>query len=145
VINLFVDSTGLITNSSRTLVSDIQVSEDFFEEFNSDYWRYNFETATLELIPDAAAIKAAAVNAQVFPKVSPIEFKLLFTSAERIAIKAAVATDPVIEDFYSIIEDPRLTFIDLGLSSTQSALLYMVLQGILTSGRVPEILSGQPL
>ena len=75
-------------------------------------------------------------------KVSPVEFKLLFTSAERVAIKAARATDPVIDDFYDIVEDPRLTFVDLGLRSTQDALSYMVAQGLLTDERRSEILAG---
>lgn len=75
-------------------------------------------------------------------KVSPVEFKLLFTSAERVAIKAARATDTVIDDFYDIVEDPRLTFVDLGLQSTQDALSYMVAQGLLTEDRRTEILSG---
>lgn len=75
-------------------------------------------------------------------KVSPVEFKLLFTNAERVAIKAARATDPVIDDFYDIVEDPRLTFVDLGLQSTQYALSYMVAQGLLTEDRRSEILAG---
>ena len=75
-------------------------------------------------------------------KVSPVEFKLLFTSAERVAIKAARATDQVIDDFYDIVEDPRLTFVDLGLRSTQDALSYMVAQGLLTDERRSEILAG---
>lgn len=78
-----------------------------------------------------------------YPKVSPVEFKLLFTSQERVAIKAARATDPVIDDLYDIVEDPRLTFVDLGLQSTQDALAHMVAQGLLTEDRRSEILSGK--
>lgn len=74
--------------------------------------------------------------------VSPVEFKLLFTSPERIAIKAARATDPVIDDFYSLLDDPRLTGVNLGLQSTQDAVGYMALQGLIEPERVPEILSG---
>ena len=76
------------------------------------------------------------------PKVSPVEFKLLFTSGERVAIKAARATDPVIDDVYDIVEDPRLTHVDLGLQSTKDALSYMVAQGLLTEERRLEILAG---
>lgn len=76
------------------------------------------------------------------PKVSPVEFKLLFTSAERVAIKAARATDPVIDDFYDIVEDPRLTFVDLGLQSTMDALSYMVSINLLTAERRGQILAG---
>ena len=79
------------------------------------------------------------------PKVSPVEFKLLFTPQERVAIKAARATDLMIDDFYDIVEDPRLTFVDLGLQSTQDALSYMVAQGLLTAERRSEILAGAVL
>lgn len=81
--------------------------------------------------------------AVVFPKVSPVEFKLLFTPQERVAIKAARATDVAIDDFFDIVEDPRLTFVDLGLQSTQDALSYLVQQGLLTVERRQQILAGQ--
>lgn len=77
------------------------------------------------------------------PAVSPVEFKLLFTSLERVAIKAARSTDPVLEDFYDIVEDPRLTAVNLALQSTQQALYYMQSKGLLTEERVAEILLGR--
>ena len=77
------------------------------------------------------------------PKVSPVEFKLLFTSPERVALKAARATDPVIDDFFDIVEDPRLTHVNLGLQSTKDALSYMVATGLLTAERRAQILLGQ--
>ena len=75
-------------------------------------------------------------------QVSPVQFKLLFTPAERVAIQAARASDPVIEDFMAIVEDPRLTHVDLGLKSTREALAYLSAQGLITEERVPAILSG---
>lgn len=77
------------------------------------------------------------------PKVSPVEFKLLFTAQERVAIKAARATDPVIDDFFDIVEDPRLTHVNLGLQSTQDALAYLEATGLITTNRRQEILAGQ--
>lgn len=77
------------------------------------------------------------------PKVSPVEFKLLFTAAERVAIKGARAADPMIEDFFDIVEDPRLTHVDLGLQSTQDALAYLEAKGLITTSRWQEILAGQ--
>lgn len=77
------------------------------------------------------------------PKVSPIEFMLLFTSAERVALKAARATDPVIDDWLEIVEDPRLSHVDLGLQSTKDALDYAVSIDILTTERRDQILAGQ--
>jgi hypothetical protein len=77
------------------------------------------------------------------PKVSPVEFKLLFTPQERVAIKAARATDPILDDFYDIVEDPRLTHVDLGLASTQAALDYLTAMGLIAAGRKDVILAGQ--
>lgn len=78
----------------------------------------------------------------VYPKVSPVEFMLLFTSPERVAIKSQRQNDPVIDDFMDIIEDTRLTHVDLGLKSTQDALDYFVFKTILTPERKAEILAG---
>ena len=110
-------------------------------------------------VPDEAANGDGWVNGQLvkppipepveptpaeptFAKVSPVEFKLLFTSAERVAIKAARATDPVIDDFYDIVEDPRLTHVNLALTSVQQALAYMEHKGLLAEGRAAEIITG---
>ena len=77
-----------------------------------------------------------------YPKVTPVQFKMLFTSAERIAIKAAKATDPVLEDGFEILEDPRLAEVELGIKSNQDLLLYMVSKGLITDARRLEILTG---
>lgn len=79
----------------------------------------------------------------VYPKVSPVEFKMLFTSQERIAIKNARANDPVVDDFFDLVEDPRLTYVDLALQSVQDAVGYLANQSLIAPERVPEILSGQ--
>ena len=77
------------------------------------------------------------------PKVSPVEFKLLFTAQERVAIKEARAADPVIDDFFEIVEDPRLTHVNLGLQSTQDALGYLETKGLITDARRVQILAGK--
>jgi len=84
--------------------------------------------------PAPAPVPAAA------PKVSPVEFKLLFTAPERVAIKAS--TDPIVQDFFSIIDDPRLTYVDLGLVSTQEAVGYLAMEGLIAEARIQAILSG---
>lgn len=76
-------------------------------------------------------------------RVSPVEFKLLFTSAERIAIKAARENDPVVDDFFDIVDDPRLTYVDLGLQSTKDALAYLASRNLITEARRDEIMAGQ--
>lgn len=75
----------------------------------------------------------------VLPMVSPVEFKMLFTSAERIAIKSS--TDPVVIDFFELINDPRLTQVDRNLQSVKDAIAYLVLVGIVTQLRADEILA----
>lgn len=74
------------------------------------------------------------------PKVSPVEFKLLFTATERVAIKTS--TDPVVQDFYELVNDPRLTHVNLALQSTQDALAYLTAIGILAEGRAAQIITG---
>lgn len=75
-------------------------------------------------------------------KVSPIEFKLLFTLQERLAINKVRDTDPVLDDFFGLIDDPRLTFVDLGLQSTRDAIGYLAEQGLIGAERVAQILAG---
>lgn len=75
--------------------------------------------------------------------VSPLQFKLCFTSEERLAIRAALESDPVISDWFEIIEDPRLTQVDLSLQSTKDGIAYLVSKGILTEDRAAEILAGK--
>ncbi len=55
-------------------------------------------------------------------EVDPITFKLLFTSAERIAAKALRETDPVIDDFWSILDDPRTRTVDMRIPSIQAVI-----------------------
>ena len=75
------------------------------------------------------------------PKVSVIEYKMLFTSAERIAVKASV--DPIIIDLQELMNDPRTTTVDLSLQSISDALDYMTAIGLIAVGRKAQILSGQ--
>jgi hypothetical protein len=92
-------------------------------------------TAPVPFTPEPAAV--------VPPTVSPIEFMLLFTAQERVAIKAARASDEIIEDFMSIVEDPRLTGVNLALQSTQNALEYLVFKGLITEDRKAQIVLGK--
>lgn len=79
------------------------------------------------------------------PKVSPVEFKMLFTSVERVAIRTARTTDPTVDDFFDLVEDPRLTYVDLALPSVQGALHYLAAAQLIADARIPEILSGKVL
>lgn len=73
-------------------------------------------------------------------QISPVEFKLRFTAQERIAMRAARPTDPGVDDLFDIIEDPRLTTVDLELAATKEAVAYLVLKGYVVQARVNTIL-----
>jgi hypothetical protein len=98
-----------------------------------------------------APAAAAVVVQPKRPTVGPTEFKLLFKTAERLALKALKATDPVIEDIFDIIDDPRLITVILGLASTEQSVAYclgkLVQEGVINSDdvaqRQEEILSGR--
>lgn len=96
-----------------------------------------------ELVKPEIVIPEPITPEPTYRKVSPVEFKLLFTSQERVAIREARASDAVIDDFYDIVEDSRLTHVDLGLKSTQDALDYMVSKGLISDERKAEILTGK--
>ena len=72
--------------------------------------------------------------------VSPVEFKLLFTAQERVAIKSS--TNPIVQDFFEIVNDPRLTMVNLSLKSTQDAVGYLAWNDLIEEERIAEILSG---
>lgn len=141
-----------MTNYAR-IISDVavNVSSDPATHFHPDI------ASQFEPVPDgvkhgwvrtdgewaAPAPTPAPDPAPTYPKVSPVEFLLLFTSAERVAIRAARPDDPVLDDFFDIVEDPRLTFVDLGLPSVQDALHYLAATGFITDARREEILQGK--
>ncbi len=94
-----------------------------------------------------AAIEAADLSGEPVapatpkpPMVSVIEYKMLFTSAERIAVKASA--DPVIIDLQDLMNDPRTANVDLSLQSISDALDYMTAIGLIAAGRKAEILTG---
>jgi hypothetical protein len=75
------------------------------------------------------------------PTVGVITYKMLFTSAERIAVKASL--DPVIVDLQELMNDPRTTVVDLSLQSISDALDYMTALGLIAPGRKAQILTGE--
>jgi hypothetical protein len=79
----------------------------------------------------------------VYPKVTPVQFKLLFTSPERVAIKGARADDPVVDDLWELVEDPRMEYVDFGLKSVRDSIEYLATAGLIAPERVAEILAGK--
>lgn len=99
----------------------------------------------------APVIESAPEPVAVRPSVSPVEFKLLFTAVERITLRKLREADPGVDDFFDIIDDPRLVEVNLGLASTQNGIKYavaaLVKAGAINSAdaetRIAEIISGK--
>ncbi len=72
---------------------------------------------------------------------SRVQFKLLLTPAERIAVRKS--TDPGVQDWYEILQDPQFEGVVLGGGATERAMAYLEAQGILTAGRKAAILAGE--
>ena len=126
------DPTGLFT--PNIVAEFVQVPDDV-----QDGWTLANGTWAA---PVAAPVVPPVPVAPIPPKVSPIQYKLLFTAPERIAIAMAKQADPVLQDLYSILDDPRLTEVDLNLQSTKDALMYLESKGFITDARRLEILTG---
>ncbi len=77
------------------------------------------------------------------PQLTPIEFKMCFTSLERIALAEIRKTDAILADAYSILEDPRLKYVDMALQSNRDMIDYMVAVGGVTAERAVEIKAGK--
>lgn len=133
-----------------------QVEEIKFQEHLSCY---EVVSGVVQLKTDWETIKAA-IEAAIEPVteppapdvvVTPIEFKLLWTSPERIKIRELRTADLIIDDFMDLVEDPRLTEVNLSLQSTQDGVDYIltVLEAAGTVidkvARRDSILSGTPV
>jgi len=72
-------------------------------------------------------------------KRSKLEFLQLFTSAERIGVKAETATDPIVDDFWTLMM--LADTIHLDSADTQAGIGYLVYKGLITQARADEILT----
>lgn len=97
----------------------------------------------ITFLVDGVAVQApgSAVVRTLRTWLSPPEFLLRFTSPERVAIRKARATDPIIDDWFAILDDQRLTQVDLALRSTQDGLAYLAGVELLDPARIPDILA----
>lgn len=99
------------------------------------------KTGTKWAAPDA--VPEPAPSAPAYIQVSPVQFKLLFTPPERVAIQAARGEDAILDDFYTILDDPRLTHVDFAIQGNRNAIAYLALQGYITAERVEQIIRGE--
>ena len=141
---------NLIKND--VVVNTIEADQSFIDQIKDQY------DEIVEVVPpvpefidspetDVSNILPFGPNGLINPDfyiISPVQFKLLFTSEERVAIKSARTTDPVIDDFFDIIDDPRLSEVNLKLTSTIDALKYLVTKNLITEERKNQILNNFP-
>lgn len=72
--------------------------------------------------------------------VTAIDFKLLFTSTERVQARDLAKTDAIVADMFMLLDDPRTQSVSLVMPQIVSMLDYLVAQGILTAERKQQIL-----
>ena len=103
----------------------------------------NWNPTNLEWVIDNGVIIADAEQDYEYivdkPSISPIAFKLRFTSPERIAIYQSI--DLMVKDFISLLDDCRLKEIDLNLQSTIDAVDYLISLGLVDAVRKDTILA----
>jgi hypothetical protein len=59
-------------------------------------------------------------------KLTRVEFKLRFTPQERVILRSLRTSDPYVDDFFDLLEDPQLTLVDLELPQVIEAVHYMI-------------------
>lgn len=69
----------------------------------------------------------------------PLTFMRRFTMAERIAIRSAATTDPMIADLMAM--QAAATYIDLDDPDTQAGVVYLESLGIIAAGRAAQVLA----
>lgn len=82
---------------------------------------------------------AWVLSAPVGTNVSLLAFYNRFTSAERLDIRAAQASNPVVADFMMLVGAAK--FIDLSSPDTQAGVAYLAQVGLLTAARADTILN----
>jgi hypothetical protein len=81
----------------------------------------------------------APASAVTNDMISPIDLKLMFTTAERIGIRAARKTDVAVDDAFDFLDDPRLKEIDVNSEMILNAINYMTSIGLIGLDRRDEI------
>lgn len=74
-------------------------------------------------------------------RIGKAEFLMLFTSEERVAIRAERNNDPIVSDFFSVLEISE--FIDVKEDTTINGINYLVSKNLLTPQRAAVILKGK--
>ena len=101
-----------------------------------DGWTLSGTTWKAPIIPEPIVI------APLIPIISPVEFKLLFTPQERMAIIAERVNDPVLNDLFTILDDVRLKEINLNLESNKAVMEYLEYKNLITTESKADIMTG---
>lgn len=101
-----------------------------------DHWSLINDLWTAPIMPEPIVV------APIIPIISPVEFKLLFTPQERMAILAERANDPILNDLFTILDDVRLKEINLNLESNKAVMAYLESKNLITAVRKAEIMTG---
>lgn len=72
--------------------------------------------------------------------VTAIQFKMCFTQAERLAIRALRQTDQQVDDMFDLLDDPRTLTVNLALPQVQEMMQHLVDVNIIDSDRMYQIL-----
>lgn len=106
-----------------------------FKDKVAPNWTYNETTKALTPPPKVGeGIARPEPMDPALLKPTPPQFFLLFSAQERAVIRMISAQNLIIDDWLKILNDPRLTFVDLNLQSTIQGVYY------LTTLVVPESL-----
>lgn len=145
--------SGLPEEELQSRYTDYIINGFQFEQPTNCY-TYDEQTQNFTLKPDWESLLPEVIEPEVVPpKISPIAYKMLWTIQERVGLKAMRNTDPVIDDLMQLVDDPRMTTVDLNLQSVQGAIQYCLAKlaeaGIIeqtqVQSRFAEILTGIPV
>lgn len=109
----------------NNLVNTVNADLDFLSGF---YPGFTFEEI---IAPEPVIVPETRMSVRAFKK--------RLTTAERVAIRAAATTDPIVFDFIDLVDSS--TFIDLTDQDTVDGLNYCEAQGLIAAGRANDILS----
>lgn len=73
-----------------------------------------------------------------------LQFLLMLTAAEQVAIREAAKTDPMVGVLVTMVDDPRLTFVDLTNATVVEGIQYLTTTtpALLTKARAARLLKG---
>lgn len=143
----------IVTSELREVIEQADGSRNVIErhvDTNGKVYEFVYNAAAemdLNLVMTARATRInselaarEAAEAEATSGVLPLthlQFLSRFTTAERIAIRAARATDPILDDFFDLLQ--MSDGIVPTHPTTQQGLGYLVQQGYLTAERAAEV------